>query len=166
MALVDVCLDVNIELALVVVVDVRTCRHVVVGGVVCESKFAVDFDLRRCVFPLLVIIVEHTLGLIVDNVDALPSVENGCHDRVSGFICIATLVKFKQLFKLLNDSILVTDGLVEGFDVIFLVIRQLVVVGIQLFDPETPGLVTQWIVSRLSVAGKLALLGNTGKILN
>ena len=40
-----------------------------------------------------------------------------------------TLVKFEQLFKLLNGSILVTDGLVEGFDVTFLMFRQIVGVG-------------------------------------
>ena len=56
-------------------------------------------------------------------------------------------MKFEQLFKFLNVSILVTDGLVEGFDVTLLMFRQLVVVGILICDPETPGLVTKWIVA-------------------
>ena len=40
-----------------------------------------------------------------------------------------------------------TDGLVERFDVTFLMFRQIVGVGILIFDLETPGLVTQWIVT-------------------
>ena len=76
-ALVDACLAVSIDLALVVIVDARTCLHAVVGGVVCASKCEVELKLRRGVLPLLDIIVEHTLGLIVGNVDALQSTENG-----------------------------------------------------------------------------------------
>ena len=56
--LVDTCLTASIDLVLVVVVDVRTCRHDVVGGVVCASKFAVELKLRRGVLPLLDIIVD------------------------------------------------------------------------------------------------------------
>ena len=112
-----------------------------------ESKFAVEVKLCRGVLPLLTIIVERTLGSIVDNVDTLQKTENGCHDHLNGFICIHTLVKFEQLFNLMDGSILVTDGLVEGFDATFLMFRQLVVVGILFCDPETPGLVTRWIVA-------------------
>ena len=83
--------------------------------------------------------------MIIGNVDTLQHVENGCHGLLSGIICVATLVKFEQLFQLLIGSILVTDGLVESFDVTFLMFRQLVGIGILLCDPETPGLVTQWI---------------------
>ena len=43
--------------------------------------------------------------------------------------------------------------MVEGFDVTFLMFRQLVVVGILLYETETPVLVTEWIV-----AGELRLL--------
>ena len=66
------------------------------------------------------------------------------HGLLSGLICIATLVKFEQLFKLLNVIILVTDDLVEVFDVdvTFLMFRQLVVVDMLFCDPETPELVT------------------------
>ena len=48
--------------------------------------------------------------------------------------------------KLVHVSILVVDDLVEAFDVTFLVFRQLVGVGILLYESETPGLVTEWIV--------------------
>ena len=41
---------------------------------------------------------------------------------------------------------MVTDGLVEAFDVAFLMIRQLVDVDMLRCDPETPGSVCQWIV--------------------
>ena len=112
-----------------------------------ESKFAVEVKLCRGVLPLLTIIVEHTLGLIVRNVDSLQSAENGCHGLLIDLIYIATLVMLEQLFKLLNYIILVTDGLVETFDVTFLMFRHLVGVGILLSDLETPGIVTQWIVA-------------------
>ncbi len=70
-AFVDTCLSVSIDLSLVVVEDVRTCLHGIIGGVVCASEFKVDLKLRRSVLPFLGIIVEHTLGLIVGNVDTL-----------------------------------------------------------------------------------------------
>ena len=54
-------------------------------------------------------------------------------------------MRFDQLFKWLDEIIFVTEDLVEGFDVTFLVFRQLVVIGILFCDPETPGIVTQWI---------------------
>ena len=66
-----------------------------VGGVECVSKFAVDLKLLRGVLPLLTIIVEHTLGFIVDNVESLQSTENGWHDRLSALICVDTLMKFE-----------------------------------------------------------------------
>ena len=75
------------------------------------------------------------------------SSENGCHGLLIDLIYIATLVMLEQLFKLLNYIILVTDGLVETFDVTFLMFRHLVGVGILLSDLETPGIVTQWIVA-------------------
>ena len=38
------------------------------------------------------------------------------HDRLSGLNCVDTFVIFEQLFKLQDDSILVTDDLIECFD--------------------------------------------------
>ena len=49
--------------------------------------------------------------------------------------------------KLVHGSILVTDDLVKAFDVTFLMVRQLVVVGMLVCEPESPGLVTEWIVT-------------------
>ncbi len=49
--------------------------------------------------------------------------------------------------KLVHGSILVVDGLIKAFDVTFLMVRQFVVVGILRCEPESPGRVTQWIVS-------------------
>ena len=62
-------------------------------------------------------------------------------------LCVDILVKFEQLFKLLDDSILVTDNVVEGFDVTFLMFRQLGVIGMVIYDPEDPVFVTQRIVA-------------------
>jgi hypothetical protein len=53
--------------------------HVIIRGVVCASELAVELKLRRCVLPLLTVIVEHVFGLIVGNIDALQIVEHGCH---------------------------------------------------------------------------------------
>ena len=136
-ALVDSCLVIRIDLALVVVVDARVCLHAIILGVVCASELAVELKLRRGMLPLLVVIVQHAFALIVVNINALQSVEHGCHSLFRGVICIGTLVDLEQMSKLVDDSILVANGLVTTFD-----------------------------VSRLSVAGKLTLLGNTGKILN
>ena len=49
--------------------------------------------------------------------------------------------------KLVDGSILVTNGLIKAFDVAFLMVQQLVCVGMLHYDPETPGVVCQWIVS-------------------
>ena len=64
-ALVDDCLAISIDLALVVVVDDRACRHAIIRGVVCVSELAVELKLRRSVLPFLAIVIEHTLVLIV-----------------------------------------------------------------------------------------------------
>ena len=48
--------------------------------------------------------------------------------------CVDILGKFEQLFKLLDDIILVTDNLVEGFDVTFLMFRQLGVIGMVIYE--------------------------------
>jgi hypothetical protein len=76
--------------------------------------------------PLLAKVVEHTLALIVGNINALQSVEHRCHSLWRGVICIGTLVEIEKMSKLVDCNILVTDGLVEGFDVTFLMVRQLV----------------------------------------
>ena len=49
--------------------------------------------------------------------------------------------------KLVDGSILVVNDLVKTFDVVFLMVRQLVVVGMLFWSPESPGLVTEWIVA-------------------
>ncbi len=46
-ALLDACLTISIDLAFVVVVDVRTCRHAIIRGVVCPSELAVELKLHR-----------------------------------------------------------------------------------------------------------------------
>ncbi len=63
--------------------------------VVWVSELAVELKLRRSVLPFFVIIVEHTLALIVGNIDALQSVENGCHSVLRDVICIGTLVELE-----------------------------------------------------------------------
>ncbi len=72
--------------------------------------------------PLLSIVVEHTLTLIVDNMNAPQSVEHDCHSLFRGVICIGTLVELEEMSKLVDDSILVADDLVEKFDVTFLMV--------------------------------------------
>ena len=52
-ALVDACLTVRIDLSFVVVVDVRTCRHAIIGGVVSTSELVVELKLCRGMLPLL-----------------------------------------------------------------------------------------------------------------
>ena len=101
----------------------------------CARKFAVELKLRRGVFPFLDIIVEHTLGLIIDNEDALQGVERCGQGRLNDLICI---------FQLVDVSTLVTGCLVESFDVTFLMLRQVGGIGMVLCESETPGLVTQW----------------------
>ena len=83
---------------------------------------------------------------IVGNIDALQSVEYGCHSG-SGLICIGTLVELVKMSKVVHDNILVTDVLVEAFDVTLLMVRQLVVVGMLRCESKTPGVVCQWIVT-------------------
>ena len=100
-------------------------------------------SLKLCggVLQFLTVIIEHTLGLIIDNVDALQSVENGCHDGLSGLIYTFTLVLLKQVFKLFDGSILVTNTLIEGLDVAFLEVGQLGDIGMGLCESEVPALV-------------------------
>ena len=57
-ALVDACLTISIDLALVVVVDTRAWRHAIICGVVCASELAVELKLRRGMLPLLTVVVE------------------------------------------------------------------------------------------------------------
>ena len=52
-ALVDACLTISIDLALVVVVDTRAWRHAIICGVVCASELAVELKLRRGMLPFL-----------------------------------------------------------------------------------------------------------------
>ena len=144
--LVDVCLTISIDLALLVVVDTRGFLHAIIRGVVCTSKLVVDLKLRRGMLPLLVVIVEHAFALIVGNIDALQRVKHGCHNLLCDFICIGTLVDLEQMSKLAHGSILVTDDLVKAFDVTFLMVRHLVGVDLLLYEPESPDLVTEWIV--------------------
>jgi hypothetical protein len=49
--------------------------------------------------------------------------------------------------ELVDGSILVTNGLIKSFDVTFLMVRQLVVVGMLRCEPESPDRVKEWIVS-------------------
>ena len=86
-------------------------------------------------------------ALIVGNIDALQSVEHGCHNLLCGVICIGTLVELEQMSKLVDGIILVANGLIKAFDVAFLMVRQLVGVGMLHCEPESPGGVTQWIVA-------------------
>jgi hypothetical protein len=85
--------------------------------------------------------------LIVGNIDALQSVEHGCHSLLCGVTCIGTLVDLEQMSKLVHGSILVVNDLIKAFEVTFLMVRQLVVVDMLRCDPESPGRVTQWIVA-------------------
>ena len=94
-ALVDTCLTINIDLSLVVVVDSRTCLHPIIRGVVCVSELAVELKLCRGILPLLSVIVQHVFALIVGNINALQSVEHGCHNLLCGVICIGTLVELE-----------------------------------------------------------------------
>ena len=45
-----------------------------------------------------------------------------CHNLFRGVICIGTLVELEEMSKLVDDSILVEDDLVEKFDVTFLMV--------------------------------------------
>ena len=45
-----------------------------------------------------------------------------CHSLFRGVICIGTLVELEEMSKLVDDSILVEDDLVEKFDVTFLMV--------------------------------------------
>ena len=115
-------MSISIDLTLVVVVDARVCLHAIIRGVVCASELAVELKLRHGMLPLLAVVVEHALALIVGNIDALQSVEHGCHSLLRGVIRIGTLVELEQMSKLVDDSILVEDDLVEKFDVTFLMV--------------------------------------------
>ena len=64
----SICSGHNVGVVLVVKED-RTFCHAFVGGVVYVSKFAVDLKFLRSMLPFLSIVVEHTFGLIVCNVD-------------------------------------------------------------------------------------------------
>ncbi len=97
--------------------------------------------------PFLTVVLEHAFALIVGNIDVLQRVEHGCHILLRGVIRIGTLVELEQMSELVDGSILVTDGLVKTFDVTFLMVRQLVGVGMLLCESESPGLVTEWIVT-------------------
>ena len=57
-ALIDTCFTVIIDLALVVVLDVVTCCHAFVVGVVCANEFAVELKLRGSMLPFLPEIVQ------------------------------------------------------------------------------------------------------------
>ncbi len=57
-------------------------------------------------FPFLTVIIKHTLGLIVGNVESLQNAEHSGHGRLSGLICFDRLVMFEQLFKFLDGHIL------------------------------------------------------------
>jgi hypothetical protein len=52
-ALVDTCFTVGVDLALVVVVDARTCSHAFVVGVVCARESTVEFKLHGIILPFL-----------------------------------------------------------------------------------------------------------------
>ena len=147
-ALVDACLAINIHLTLVVVVDSRVCLHSIIRGVVCASELAVEVKLRRGMLPFLAVIVQHAFALIVGNINSLQNVEHGCRGLLRVVICIGALVELEQMSKLVvHDRILVVNDLVKAFDVTFLMVRQLVGVGMMLYKPESPGLVTEWIVA-------------------
>ena len=56
-------------------------------------------------------------------------------------ICIGTLVDLEQMSKLVNGSILVVNGLIKSFDVTFLMVGQLVGVGMLRYESVTQGVV-------------------------
>ena len=113
------------------------------GGVVCVNELAVELKLHRGMIPLLVVIVQHAFALIVGNINALQRVEHGCHSLLCVVICIGTLVELEQMSKFVDGSILVVNDLIETFDVTFLMVRQLVGVGMLRCEPENPGVVCQ-----------------------
>ena len=120
----------------------------IIRGVVCTRELVVELKLRRVVLPSNSgLVVEHALALIVGNIDALQSVEHGCHSLLRGVICIGTLVELEQMSKLVDDSILVTNDLIKAFDVAFLMVRQLVGVGMLRCESVSPGSVKQWKVT-------------------
>ena len=121
--------------------------HVIIRGVVCASELAVELKLRRGMLPLLPVVVEHSLALIVGNINTLQSVDHRCHSLLRDVLCIGTLVELEQMSKLVDGSILLVNVLIKAFDVTFLMVRQLVVVGMLVCEPESPGLVTEWIVT-------------------
>ena len=49
--------------------------------------------------------------------------------------------------EIVDGIILVANGLIKSFDVTFLMVRQLVVVGILCCEPESPDRVKEWLVS-------------------
>ncbi len=79
----------------------------------------------------LAIGIDLTLICDVDNINVLQRVEHGFHSLLSVVICIGTLVELEQMSRseLVDGGILVTNGLIKAFDVTFLMVQQLVVVG-------------------------------------
>ena len=61
----------------------------------CASELVVELKLFRGMLPLLVVIVQYAFALIVGNINALQSVEHGCHNLLCDVICIGTLVELE-----------------------------------------------------------------------
>ena len=113
-------------------------------GFCARANLRLNSNYSGVCFPLLVVVVEHALAMIVGNIDTLQIVEHRCHSLLRGVLCIGTLVELEQMSKLVDDSILVVNGLIKAFDVAFLMVRQLVGVGMLRCEPVSPGSVKQW----------------------
>jgi hypothetical protein len=112
-----------------------------------DHRFGNELPSVALVDACLTIGIDLTLIYDTGNINTLQRVEHGCHTLLCDVMCIGTLVELEQMSELVDVSILAAKGLIKAFDVTFLMVRQLVGVGMLWYESGSPGPDKQWKVT-------------------
>jgi hypothetical protein len=89
-------------------------------------------------FPFLSKIIQSWFGGVDDRGNVLEDREDGCHSSLGVLICVVSLVVLEKLFEQRSGRILMTDDVVEGLNNAFVMVSEVMRVGVRWRHPEAP----------------------------